>query len=456
MKCRRVFRKVALDSSGMALMMVLAVVTVLALLVTEFTYVSQVNQKMAYDRLDRLQAHYLAKSALKLSLLRLKAFKAVKNLAQKNKAIQLPKKMLDKIWDAPLAYPFPTNIPGMSSSDKDRIAEFQKTSKLKGSFAAIIKSEGSKFNINSFVPDLVAKTKPEEKQKTNSPDKDPDDPNDTEDSLDPNANKNAQNTNDQKKFDVEAARKNFTEFLDNVIRSHMRVDEDFALEYRDLNINDLASQILAWADYKYDYRPGVYENEIRPKRIPFYSLSELHMIPLVDDRLFSVLEPAFTSNITGGINVNKIDADMLRTLVPNITPEESKQFFEFRDSKEADNSFKTPDDFYKFMISHVATLGSAFSSGDNMKKDFEGRGIMIVVDETEFKITIAAEVNRSVRTIEAWVSMVDKPKAPTTPVQPGNSAEKPPTDPNQTDTPLFGAGPVAKDPGLRIVLLKVQ
>src|SRR5690606_10545514 len=68
------------DRSGVALFIVLSAVAILSFLVTEVAYVSHVAQKMAYDELDRVKAFYLAKSAYKISLLRLKAYQNVKEL----------------------------------------------------------------------------------------------------------------------------------------------------------------------------------------------------------------------------------------------------------------------------------------------------------------------------------------------------------------------------------------
>ena len=68
------------NQSGIALFMVISAISLLSIIVTEFTYISQINQRMAYDSLDQVKAHYLAKSGLKLSLLRLKAYQQVKGL----------------------------------------------------------------------------------------------------------------------------------------------------------------------------------------------------------------------------------------------------------------------------------------------------------------------------------------------------------------------------------------
>ncbi|MGK5084637.1 hypothetical protein WDW37_15180 [Bdellovibrionota bacterium FG-1] len=142
---------------GIALFMVMAAVSVLSILVTEFTYVAQVNQKMAFDGVDQLKAHYLAKTGLKISLLRLKAFQNItqyaNGLAKAAGASTslVPKAILDQIWSFPFFYPFPTNIPGMSTGDKERIEAFQKASGLDGRFSSVIESESSKYNLNMLL-----------------------------------------------------------------------------------------------------------------------------------------------------------------------------------------------------------------------------------------------------------------------------------------------------------------
>ena len=146
--------------SGVALFMVIAAISVLSIVVTEFAYIAQVNKKVAYDGLDQLKAHYLAKSGLKLSLLRLKAYQTIKGIAGGKAAAAIPgipKQVLEKVWSFPFFYPIPTNIPGLSQMDKDRIDKFQKTSSLDGKFSSIIESESSKYNLNLILAPFVPK-----------------------------------------------------------------------------------------------------------------------------------------------------------------------------------------------------------------------------------------------------------------------------------------------------------
>jgi general secretion pathway protein K len=145
--------------------MVMAAISVLSIIVTEFAYVAQVNERMAYDSMDQVKAHYLAKAGVKLSLMRLKAYAQLKQIvggsssggssASNPLAGAIPHSVLDKVWNFPFMYPLP-QLPEMSVSQKDAIDAFTKTSSLEGRYSAIIESESSKFNLNSILPGFQA------------------------------------------------------------------------------------------------------------------------------------------------------------------------------------------------------------------------------------------------------------------------------------------------------------
>ena len=56
-------------------------------------------------------------------------------------------------------------------------------------------------------------------------------------------------------------------------------DDDFAREYRDYKLDDLVNYIALWADRSYATNMNYPEDVVQPKRAPFYSMTELHMIP---------------------------------------------------------------------------------------------------------------------------------------------------------------------------------
>lgn len=427
MACQQRSKQEEGRQAGVALFMVVAAMTLLAVLVTEFTYVAQVNSRMAFDSLDQVKAHALAKSGLKLSLLRLKAYQTLKGLgggsadgAQGGGAAGglIPKGLLEKVWSFPFMYPIPTEVPGLTPGDKDAIKEFTKNSSFEGSYSALIESESSKYNLNSLLAPFAAKPSP-----TPSASPAP-----------------AGSPSPVPSFSPEAAQKSLAEYLTQVISNKIESDEEFASEYRDFKLDELIDNLIQWVDPSYQRRSAV-PRGYKPKGGPFYSLSELRMIDPIDDELYEVLAPHLTVSATPGINVNTIKDLTLKALVPSMIEEEIKEFFKFRDSVEADNSFKSGDDFFKYIQANVAAFRGSETEIQKFKDSLTSRNIRIVTDESHFKITVQAKVNQSTRLLEAWVLLKDPKQASQA------------SSPQPAPTPAEGETPAA-DSGLRITSMR--
>ncbi len=377
----------------------------LAVLVTEFTYVAQVNQRLAYNRLDEISAFYTAKSALKLSLLRLKAYKQVLGAIGSNPSISgmVPPQLIEQIWRFPFVYPLPTELPGLTSGDKTSIEKFQAASGIAGTFSAEIASESSKFNINLILESF---------HKVQPPQQQPNQPNQGQ----PNQPNQAQPQTPV--FNPETARRNLVQIFSNILQSKVQADEDFAAEYRDFRIEDLTENIIAWADPTYESRSNFREFEKQRKGAPFYSLTELHMIPPMDERLYDLFSRSITANLSNSININTLEDQMLKALVPEMTDEERKKFFEFRDDPIKGKRFTKGDEFFDYLGREVAYfVGGGTTALQNYKNELSQRNIRLITDETEFRITVRAQVNRATKVLEAWVSLTDSSTGPTT--QPG-------------------------------------
>jgi type II secretory pathway component PulK len=438
------------SESGVALFMVIASISVLAVLVTEFTFIAQVNQTIAYDGLDQLKAHYLAKSGFKLSLLRLKAYAQVKGVIKSMTGGQgaapggagipgVPKAIIEKIWSFPFFYPIPTNIPGLSMSEKDAITKFQKNSGLDGRFSAVIESESGKYNLNSILAGFSALAQP---TPTATPTATPS----------PTAGASPTPT---PTFDPEAAKQSLAQFIGQIIQNKSEQDSDFASEHRDFRLEDLMENISTWSDPTYE-RANL--NNFQSvgtgvKRGPFFSVAELHMIPPIDDELFSLIAPALTVSATPGVNVNTIGEAALRGLIPQIKDEEVKEFYKFRDSEEEDNSFKNEDEFFKYLLQNVAAFANNQRVVDDFKDSLAKRHIRIVVDESEFKITVQAQVNNATRTLEAWVTLVGKGSGATG-TNPNPAATPNPAVPPLSGPGLQGGAADSRDSGLRVTFMR--
>jgi general secretion pathway protein K len=434
--------------SGIALFMVIGAISVLSILVTEFSYVAQVNQKLAFDGMDQLKAHYLAKTGLKLSLLRLKAYLSVKNYVNgmvkaagggAAASSMVPKSLLDKIWSFPFIYPLPTTIPGMTPADKEKVEAFQKASALEGKFSATIAAESSKFNLNSILQGYAMPSP--------SPSASP---SPTTPGTPPRPNPSA-SPSGAPSFNPEAARNQLKTYLAQLMAPKMEDDPQFADAYRDPHLlDDLMDNIVAWADPSYERKSS--SGDFIPKKGPFYSVTELHMIPGMDDDLYNLFAPNLTVARTSGINVNSMQEAQLRAFFPLATKDEVEQFFKDRDSDEQDGTFKSEEDFYKYVQSKF----QAYQKGgalEELKKQLGENNIHFVVDETEFKITVRAEMNQSSRTIEAWVTLGTQSGTPSTGPSPVPSA----VPGGGATVNLSGNGPAAPppDPGVKIHYMRV-
>ena len=416
------------DESGIALFMVIAAMTVLSVLVTEFTYVAQVNSRMAFDSLDQIKAHYLAKSGLKLSLLRLKAYSQVSALltAGGAGAPAIPKSVLEKIWSFPFFYPFPTNLPGMTSGDKDAINAFQKESGLEGNYSAAIESESSKYNLNSILISYAAPVPSATPKPSGSPTPGP--------SVLP--------------FDPAGAEAGLTSHFQEIWDHKLVTDPDYAQEHRDFHIEDLMDNIFAWADVTYQQKSSAGRQIIPIKKAPFYSVTELHMIYPMDDGLYELFTPGLTAATTPGINVNTMKELVLRAIVPFITDDEVTAFYKFRDSEDEDNNFKAADDFFKYLQGAVAGFHNSADEITKFRTNLSSHGVQFVTIESAFKITVQAQVNQASRLIEAWVTLG------------GQTPGKP--NPSPSGVPPGGGGaisttaaPPPPDPGLKITFMRL-
>jgi general secretion pathway protein K len=440
------------DKSGIALFMVIAAISLLSILVTDFTYIAQINQRMAFDSLDQIKAHYLAKSGLKLSLLRLKAYQQVKSMiggsgANNPLAQAVPKGLVEKIWNFPFFFPIPA-LPSMSNADKEQLDKFHKDSEFDGKFIATIESESSRINLNSLLPGFVAAMP--SPSGSPSPGTSGSPPPATGSSPSPSASPS---------FSSDQARQNLQDYLTQLILNKSEEDEGFAHEYRDYKMDELMRNISAWCDRTYKQEAPDYK-DILPKGAPFYSLTELHMIPLMDDDLYDLFQPNLTASATAGVNINTIQDATLRALIQGMTVQESKDFFTFRDSVDEDNLFKKEQDFWDYIQAHVGIFRNDKTAVDKYRADLATKGVRLVTDEQVFKITVQSTSNQATRTIEAWVTLGVTPTNPTTNSPNGSASPGPSNSPSPSPSPqasnINGNQPnTPPDAGLKITFMRI-
>ena len=439
------------DNRGVALFIVLTSMATLAIFLGEITYTAQINQKLAYDRLDQVKATALAKSGFRLALLRIRAYtelkKTVSSMAKTAGASAsevnsiVPKDMLEKIWNEPVTVPFTGDISSLPTAAQDALTKFRKDSGMEGLLYLSILSQSTKFNLNSYLPTFAALATPAKPGAGGTA------------TPTPTASPNPSST--PVAFSVDDARTQLTEQIEQTFQQKFDEDEKFRDQYRNLKRSDIADDIMSWNDLTYDSTRSQSSN-MQLKKAPFYDISELHFLPTIDDQIYDLLAPAYSTTVESNINVNKIQEPTLIALVPTMTPEERKKFFEDRDqtatataspapnaTPDADTGpFKAPNDFFEYLKKKVASFSSP-SKLQDFKDNLIKRGINIVVEESQFLVHIEATVHQTKRTLEAVVVIV--PDKSTTTTTPGN----PPVNQNPNPTT-----PTPKRSSLKVIQMR--
>lgn len=340
------------NKSGIAIITAILALSFMTYLATEVTYDATVEYLVHSQDLKRLKAYYAARSGIEISLLRIKAYQQVSQKLGKN-AASYP--MINMIWQFPLQFPLPISE-SMGMMSKDEFKEANEASFFDTNFDTQISDEGSKIDLN----DLVSPSK--------------------------------------------VLRDTARKLLLNTFAQEVENNKRFESKYRNFRFEELVNQI---ADFMSDKRSSlnggdkgaIYKDEYQgyPPNRGFRTVSELRIIPLMDEDLFKVLENKITIFGLKGINPNTASKDILMSLDPGIDSRVADELIKRRENENEGGQFKSAEDFWQAVDRFGARL-----QGDPKE-------IPIVTDSlVSFKIK-STGVYGNVRTqIEAIVTDVDR------------------------------------------------
>ena len=439
------------SNQGVALFIVLAAMATLAIFVSEITYTAQINQKLAYDRLDQVKAQSLAKSGLRIALLRIRAYSELKKQVSKMASAAgasasavnsvVPKAVMEKIWAEPITIPFTGDISSLPGNVKDALTKFRKDSGMEGKLYISIQAQSNKFNLNSTLPTFAALAAPSPAAGSSA-------------SPSPSASASPSGSATPISYNPDQARQLLSEQIKQTFQNKFDDDEKFRDQYRSFRIDDLVQEILGWSDLSYD-SPREQVATVPFKKAPFYNLSELHYLDTMDDQIYDLLADQFSAGVASYINVNAMQEPVLRGLVPLMTNDEVTKFFKYRDSTGQDavdaggkaqnagsgddNSFKDPSEFFKYLGDKVQFFMGSSSRVTDFQNSLTQRGIQLTTDESNFLIHIEATVQQTKKVLEAMVSIVPD-SAGTTPATttgspaPSATPVHTPTNPNDPNS----------------------
>jgi type II secretory pathway component PulK len=384
--------------------MVLMAVAVLATLLADLTFNTQVNKLRVYNRQDQLQAKYNAMAALNFGMVRLKLYKEARNYLEKNPKIKdfAKPEFIDMLWSMPFIFPLPMGD-RVDIVTKSMINDFQKNSLLQGELRLIIENSSNLININLL---RVARSTKEASEQEDA---------DKEKAQEEQKSKTSSGGEGDLIANIE---ERLTELLDNAVQSNLKTNEDFRAQFSNLDSKLLIKELKYFiSDPKSYDEPERAEMEARyrakdmsPKFALLSSLSEFHLMDGWEDDIVDLIKNEITVHGVIVIDLNRITQNTLKLLVPMISLEQAQKFFTFRDDPEDPHYFNDLGDFKQYIVNKEAIISD--SEFDSRMEKFQKAGITFGTQGSLFKILATGKSGRATSTVTAYVSFPPKPVPP--------------------------------------------
>ena len=397
------------NQRGVAMLMAIIAMTILAILTAELVYQVGVYQRMVYNQVDDLRAQHLALSALRLAKLQLTAVQKgktkLKNLGAKNLD-----SLINRIWQTPLILPPPTPKE-LGVSARDALKKFEQNLGLNGRLSVQIFGESDRINLNQLVwpPDI-------KKQQSG-----------VQGGVAVGGDTSVSDEEKQK-----IIHERFKILIENIIDKKKQNDNIFRERYASLQVDDLLLNLEAWmspkvavANEENVYTSGVAE-PYGIKNAPLQTMTELHMVKGFDDDLVTLFNEYFTTTLSDGVNINKASADLIHSLLPELDDRTLETIIKRRTDANLGGAFEDIDAFWKFLD----------TQGDykDLKENAAERGVVLTTKETSYRVVVTSESSNARKT---WVAIFG-------PTPPDLNSKTQPNTPN-IDAPAANSSDASND-----------
>jgi type II secretory pathway component PulK len=422
------------NQKGVAILMVLTSVALLALVLAEFSFDTTVHSLKVYNQQDQYQARLNAEAGINMSMARLRMYQEGRNLLEKNESLKgvIQPSQIESILLQPFMYPIQLP-PRAGSLQRSALQDFEKEVLFRGELLVTIKQVSGFLNPNNMRLSVNAK----------------EDDNDNDDNL--TAEERA------KKNPALFVEDKLIETLTRLIEEERLEDALFDTKYGNLDIELLIKEIkyyISDADKFEDVERGEIEArflalDLIPKHAPLSSIDELYLLPSWDDEIIDMFKVYLTVHEPSIIAVNELTEDQLKILFPDITPIQIEEFYKYRlgdpEREIEPQEFKSPEDFKNVITNVLGIMGSG--DYDERIKEFEAAGLKIGVAGKLFEVTSEGKMGRASVKLVAFVDLPIMPKA-WTPPTPGNDpgAGQPNPDFENDQNPPEGDGEQEKKP----------
>lgn len=392
MKIRQDLNVILKNERGVAIMMIMTAIILLMAIYGEFTFESKIARLKATNILDKSQAKLVAESGLQLAMARIRLYKEAYNAIQGNpNAKQMVQgQLLNQLWEVPFIYPIPVGK-GVSQAFKATVDKFSQEMLLEGEMKVSIQNISNRLNLNMLRIDM------------------------TKYNPDPNANDGMDhssllNMSDQAIMTDVNVDQSLFYLLKRLVDQKKEDDEAFDDKYGAINYQEMLTTLKYYmSDYgSMQTDPMMPEAEtnfsqanLHPKFGPMGSASELYAIPGWDDQLIELIQNEFSVYPSTQIDFNKLTANMLKILIPNMTDDQIKDFFIWRDDPEQPKYLNSKADFKNYICTIERIMSD--TDFDNRMNLFEQKGITFGSNPNLFKVVSEGTYNRSTYTLVAYV-----------------------------------------------------
>lgn len=385
-------KKILNNQRGIALMMIMTAIILLMAIYGEFTFESKISRIKATNILDRSQAKLLAESGMQLAVTRLRLYKEAYNKLQSNPSAKqmVPTQLLNQLWEVPFMYPIPVGQ-NANRAFKDTVDKFTKESLLDGEMKVSIQNISNRLNLNLLRIDMT-KFNP--------------DPN----AQDGQDHQSLLNMNDAAIMSDVSVDQSLYFLLKKLVDDKKEKDEAFEDRYSRINYQEMVTNLKYYmSDYGgmnqdplvQDAEANFSQAKLTPKYGPLSSASELYAIPGWNDELIELIQNEFSVYPNTQIDFNKLTANMLKILIPNIQEADVTEFFLYRDDPEKPVMINTLEDFKNYIVKREGLMNE--TDFDNRMKLFQSKGISFGSNPNLFKVVSEGTFNRSNYTLVAYV-----------------------------------------------------
>ncbi len=410
------------SESGMALLMVMSSIAILTFLLADFTFETKINQIKAYNAQDRAQARLTAEAGIHFSLAKLRIYQEVRNRIEKNETLKnlIKPNQIDSVLVQPFVYPIPLDKKA-SNIQRKALLDFEEGTVLKGQLNVTMNQITGFLNPNNLripIPEPGANN-------TNAQ----------------NTNQNNENEGEENQTPLEVTEKKILQMLEEEIRRKREEDNLFDQLYPTLRATLLVKELkyyvnnpAALDDPEMPEIENIYsEKGLRAKHAPMASLDELYTLAGWPEMIVNLVKDRLTVHEVGFISLNDLNENTLRLIFPNITPEQSEEFFRYRDGDpelgEQPRPFQSVKEFKSLIVNQLAIVSD--SDFEKRQKEFEAANLRFGVAGKLYKVKSTARFNTATVTITAFIDLPVKPQPE--PPKPQNNNTNPNDDPDDLE-----------------------